>query len=175
MKLRSAFSSHSLPSQPPKYAPQGQISGQAAGLSPAGHSAGSERSSGVQCGKQRRLVPSPGSPVPPALLFHPLRSHLPALILSLTRPQEVAQPHKSLHDFSKPHGSRLLPRTAGTPLADCCAWEGGGCQEPGPAPHAEQGEHAARPRVLPACPRTPPRPCPAPPGLLNGKPVTWWL
>lgn len=45
---------------------------------------------GVHRRKQWRLLLIWGSPLSAALLFHPLRSHLPVLILSLTRPREAA-------------------------------------------------------------------------------------
>lgn len=84
------------------------------------------------CRERRCLLRNWGSPLSPALPFHPLRLHLPVPILALTRPQEAAQPHQRLCYLHKPHSSSLLlgssPAQGHFPLI-AVQWEGGWCQE----------------------------------------------
>lgn len=91
---------------------------------------------GVPCtgvtGGNRGLLRNWGSPLSPALPFHPLHWHLPVPILALTGPQEAAQPHQRLCYLLKPHSSSLLlsssPAQGQFPLI-AVQWEGGWCQE----------------------------------------------
>lgn len=134
-KLLSAFSSHSPPSRLPRYAPWGH-------------------KGPVKRPKTRGLRPAPHPGVPwaplPADLRLPiacsaalqqLRSHLPVLILSLTRPRRRLSLTGVCVGFTTPR----QPPSPGTAALPPAAWR---CQEPGRGVGAPWGVSVLQGRVL---------------------------